>query len=252
MKSEVSGDFETVLMAILRGPLGQDIHNLHRALVGAGTNETLLNDVLIGRSNADIRAIKEAYRHHYHRDLEADVKSDLSMKTERLFLMILAANRAEDSAPVVPQNIDQDVAELHRATEGRAGTEQLTVCSILTSRNDAQIRAIAKVYEQKYRLPLEKVLVKEFSGHMEQALVQCVRCGSDRAMRDAMAIEDCMSGMGTRDELLVSRVVQAHWNRQHMANVAGAYQHRFHRSLRQRIEGETSGYYEKALVAMVS
>ena len=165
--------------------------------------------------------------------------------------MILQANRQEDSAPVVPQNIDADVAELHRATEARAGAEQLTVCSILTNRSDAQIRAIAHAYEKRFAIPLEKVIIKEFAGHMEQALVQMVRCGTDRAMRDAVLLEDTMRGMGTKDELLVFRTVRVHWDRAHLAQVKGAYRHRFGQELVHRVKGETSGWYEKSLVAMI-
>ena len=254
VESEISGNFETAMLQILRGPLQNDVHNLHHALDGAGTNEQLLNDVLIGRSNADIKAIKSAYQTTYHRSLEADVQGDTSMKTERMFMMILAATRQEDSAPVLPQNVEGDVTELHRATEGRGvsqGADQLTVCSILTNRSDGQIRAIALAYEQRYRIPLEKMILKYFQGHMEQALVQMVRCGADRAMRDAMLLEDAMAGAGTKDYLLVTRVVRLHWDRRHLSQVRGAYRQRFRSEVTSRVKGETSGDYEKALVAML-
>ena len=58
-----------------------------------------------------------------------------------------------------------------------------------------------------------------------------------------------MEGTGTKDHLLVNRVVRVHWDRNHMEQVKGAYQHRFHRSLTSRIRGETSGDYEKLMVA---
>lgn len=251
VESETTGHFELALLSILRGPLQQDVYCLHKALAGAGTNEDLLNDVLIGRSNADIRAIKEAYQATYKRSLETDVRQDLSAKTERMFMMLLAGTRAEESSPVVPQQIDADVAELHRATEGKAGAEQLTVCSILTSRSDAQVRAIAHAYEGKYRIPLEKVMIKEFAGHMEDALVQMVRSGTDRAMRDAVRLEDTMKGPGTKDDMLVFRVTAAHWDRGHMQQVKGAYRHKYGKDLEKRVKGETSGYYEKILVAMI-
>lgn len=127
---------------------------------GLGTKERMLNDVLLSRSNADIRAIKQTYQQTYRRNLESDVKGDLSAKTERHFMMVLAANRAEDSAPVIPQSIDQDVMDIYRATEGKLGTDQLVVCSILSTRNDAQIRAIGVAYEQKFRRNLESVICK--------------------------------------------------------------------------------------------
>ena len=254
IKSETSGYFETTLVALVRGPLDNDVHTLHSALDGAGTNEAKLNDVLIGRSNADIRAIKQDYQSTYRQSLESAVRGDLSLKTEQMFMMILAGTRQEESSPVVPQNTDHDVAELHRATEARGvaqGADQLTVCSILTNRSDGQIRAIAQAYEHKYRVPLEKTIIKHFSGHMEQALVQCVRSGADRAMRDALLIEDAMAGAGTKDVLLLERIVRAHWDRRHLSNVKGAYKHRFGRELKQRGQGETSGWFEKSLVAVL-
>ena len=58
-----------------------------------------------------------------------------------------------------------------------------------------------------------------------------------------------MAGMGTKDHLLVNRVVRVHWDRNHMQNVKGAYQHRFHKGLGQRIKGETSGDYERLMLA---
>lgn len=158
IKSETSGYFEDGLVALSRGPLLQDIHVLRNAMEGMGTKEDDLDDVLLGRSNADMAAIKASYQTTFHRSLEADLKSDLSMKTERHFMMVIAGNRAEDSAPVVPQQVDQDVMEIYKATEGKAGTDELLVCNILTSRNDAQIRAIAYTYEQKFRKNLETVI----------------------------------------------------------------------------------------------
>ena len=251
VRKEVSGYFELCLLSILRGPLQQDVWCLDKALKGAGTNEDLLNEILLGRSNADIQAIKQAYHHTYHRSLEHDVRDDLSAKTERLFSMVLSATRQEESAPVIPQSVDADVSEIHRCTEARLGAEQLTVCSLLSKRSDNQIRAIAHAYEHKYRRPLEKVLVSEFSGHMEDALVQMVRCGTDRAMRDAINIEDAMAGMGTKDEMLIIRVVKLHWNPAHLQQVKGAYKARYRQDLIARVRGETSGDFERCLVAML-
>jgi annexin A7/11 len=157
IQSETSGWFEEGLCALVRGPLHQDVHLLENAMRGLGTKEKVLNDVLLGRSNADMRAIKDTYKSTFRRSLEADVKGDLSMKTERHFMMVLAANRNEN-APINPQQIDQDVMELYKATEGKTGTDELLVCNILTQRSDDQIREIARTYEAKFRKNLESVI----------------------------------------------------------------------------------------------
>jgi annexin A7/11 len=194
-------------------------------------------------------AIKHAYQTTSGRSMEADVKDDLSMKTERLFGMVMAANRADESTPINLQELDHDCSELHRATEGKVGTDQITVCNILASRSDGQLRAIAQHYQQKYHIALVDVVKKEFSSHMEDALLLILNRALDRAMTDAVQLEETMKGIGTRDSLLVNRVVRVHWDKGHLDQVRKAYMHRYKRDLIARVKGETKGDFEKLLVA---
>jgi annexin A7/11 len=196
-----------------------------------------------------MHAIKHAYQTTFGRSMEADVKSDLSMKTERLFGMVMAASRADESTPVNLQELDYDCSELHRATEGKVGTDQITVCSILASRSDGQLRAISQHYQQKYHIALVDVIKKEFSGHMEDALLLMLNRALDRAMTDAVQLEETMKGIGTKDSLLVNRVVRVHWDKDHLDQVRKAYLHRYKRDLIARVKGETKGDFEKLLVA---
>ena len=153
----------------------------------------------------------------------------------------------------MPQHTENDVHALHAATEARgvgAGTDQIQVCSVLTNRSDAQLRAIAQMYEHRFRLPLVKMLERQFSGHMEAALVRIVRLAENRPAADAERLEACMSGAGTKDEMLVARVTQLHWDRGRMGAVRQAYHQRYGRDLVARLRGELSGNYERLLVAM--
>jgi len=254
IRSETSKYFREGLVALVQGPLMHDVHSVHEAIKGLGTKESVLNDVLLGRSNADMRAIKQAYQETYRRALETDVKGDLSMKTERLFSMVMAATRSDESAPVIPHELERDVTELHRAMDARVGTDQVTVCSILSQRSDGQIRALAHHWQQKYHNGLEKVIESEFSGHMKDALLLMVRRACDRIMSDAVQLEDAMAGFGTKDVLLVQRVVRVHWDRAHLDQVKRAYAHRYKKDLIQRVKGEihTDKYYEALMVACLS
>ncbi len=268
LESELGGSFEEVMMGIVQGPLEHDCYALKKATNGFGTDEETLNNILLGRSNADMAAIKQTYpRVNDGADLEADLRSDLSMITERHFMMVIAGNRAESSAPVIPQEVDRDVMEIYKATEGKTGTDELLVCQILTSRNDNQIRAIAQAYHRSYSESLEAVIKsvspdlkidhglqvlihqQEFSGHMQSALLRQIKTATDPVMRDADMLEEYMSGFGTKKKLLTNRVINAHWDRNHMSQIKDAYKQKYGRSLKSRIEGETSGDYERGLVA---
>ncbi|KAK8234461.1 hypothetical protein HDK77DRAFT_463627 [Phyllosticta capitalensis] len=254
LEKETSGDFRNALLACARGPLQHDCYVLHNAIKGAGTKESDLNDVLCNRSNADVHAIKNEYRRMFGRDLDNDLKGDLSAGTETLFLMLTGGRRQEDSAPVIPQQIEQATTDLQGAFgSGVVGLNKngIRACEVLTSQNDAQLRAIDQTFQQRYRKSLLKEIDSRFSGHMKDALHLLVARALDRPKSDAEMLEDAMAGAGTHDRHLIDRVVRAHWNRSYMAAVKQAYQARYNKDLIRRIQGETRGDYERMLVAMV-
>jgi len=251
LEKETSGYFAKGLVELSRGPLVSDCWNLKEATRGMGTKEVVLDDILIGRSNADMIAIKEKYQQLFKTTLEADLKADLSAATEQMYMMIIAARRAEDSHPVNPQEIEQAVTELQAGMGGFAGKNAPQVCQILTSKNDAQIKAIAQSYQQRFQKSLDSVIKSAFSGHMEDALRLLIARATNRAEAEATRLEDAMAGMGTKDNLLVMRVIRCHWNQQFMTAVSNEYKRVYKKDLIKRIEGETKGDYERLMVACV-
>jgi annexin A7/11 len=73
----------------------------------------------------------------------------------------------------------------------------------------------------------------------------------DKYMHAAVRLEEAMAGAGTKDKLLVGRVIRYHWDRNDLANIKGAYQKRYGRSLASRIKSETSGDYERMLLGCI-
>ncbi|KAK9247791.1 hypothetical protein V1506DRAFT_530681 [Lipomyces tetrasporus] len=249
---ETAGNLRDALLQIVAGPLGADVENAHRALDGAGTSETLLNDVVLSRTNADLNTLKGLYRQRHGRPLENDVADDLSMKTQKLFEMVLAATRMEEWIPVDPNKVNNDVQDLYRATQGRAGTDELLVCSILSSRSDAHLKIVADQYYARYSRKLVQIIDNEFSGHMKKALGYIVKCAVNKPTCYAEMLEECMSGIGTKDKVLIERVVRYHWDPAMLAQIKQAYRNVYGKDLIARVKGETSGDYERLMVAMLS
>ncbi|KAK9385852.1 hypothetical protein V1515DRAFT_606797 [Lipomyces mesembrius] len=249
---ETSGNLRDALLQIVAGPLGADVENAHRALDGAGTNESMLDDVVLGRTNADLNTLKGIYRQRHSRPLEKDIADDLSMKTKTLFEIVLNASRMEEWIPVDPNKVNNDVQDLYRATQGRVGTDELLVCSILASRSDAHLRAVADQYYARNNKKLVQVIDSEFSGHMKKALAYIVKCAVNRPTCYAEMLEDCMAGLGTKDKLLIERVVRYHWDPAMLVHVKQAYKNVYGKDLISRVKGETSGDYERLMVAMLS
>lgn len=251
-----SPHYKQGLIALAQGPLMHDVWCLKYAVQGIGTNEKVLNDILLNRSNADMQAIKQVYEKEHKKSLESDVSSDLSLLTKELFKMVIAGNRVAESAPFNPQAISKDAADLKSATNKPGGkVDQMTVCSILASRSDGQLRAISQALDNSSHAPFERVIKEKFSGHMKHALLTIWRRALDRVMHDARSLEKCMKGMGTKDDLLVQRLVRIHWNRQHVAQVKNAYRADNRRKeLSDRIRGEigiTSMNYRRLMLALI-
>ncbi|WEW57100.1 hypothetical protein PRK78_002560 [Emydomyces testavorans] len=248
---ECSGHLEKVLLALVRGPLMQDVHAVHEAIKGIGTNESLLDNVLLSRSNADLKAIKQAYQRTFGKPMEADVRGDLSMATEQFYNNVMAAERAEESTPIDPNMVNQDSRTLYGAMPGNLGVPKSAIFPIFAQRSDAQLRAIDQAYRAQYNRDLEADISTYFSGHMKNVLVQILRGARDPVDRDARLLEESMAGIGTKNDLLIYRIVRIHWNREHMERVKMAYRHRYGKELRGRVAGETRGDFEKALLAIL-
>jgi annexin A7/11 len=251
IESETSKYFGYALLGCALGPLHWDVYLLHRAMDGLGTHEDLLTEILVGRNNAEMDALKYAYKQKYNKDLLAAVQGELSMKTERMFNMVLTGRRDEENMMVDRGRIGQDVQQLYNASAGRMGTDEIAVCGILLSRSDNYLRQLNDAYRQAYRASIPDMIKSEFSGHMKEGLLHAVEGAIDRAVRDANLLEASMAGLGTKDERLAYRIVRMHWDRQHMQRVKQVYAQLHHKDLIKRIKGETSGDFERILIACI-
>lgn len=62
LKSELSGHFEDTVLALMTPKIDYYARELHRAVVGMGTNETTLIEILCSVSNDEMQAITRTYR----------------------------------------------------------------------------------------------------------------------------------------------------------------------------------------------
>jgi len=247
-----SSEVRAILRALAIGPLAHDVELLNQALAGLGTNEMLLTELLLNREQEELNMLIEAYKARYSRHLVDDVKSNLSGKLERLFVMALNLQRAPDSMVVDRTQVSIDVDRLIDAAKGK---EAGPFIEIFVLRNRPHLAAVITAYGQRHK-SLSKVVKKTFSGALEDALLYILhglkaKRDGQGVWRDAKLLEQTMAGLGTRNAALVYRVLRAHWDRARFARVQKAYRVRYGRTLEARIRGDTSGAYREALVMLV-
>lgn len=89
MKSELSGDFERVILALITPWPEYMAGEIHYAIQGAGTDEKKLVEILCPCSNQQMRQIGDAYQQLYGKSMESAVKSDLSGDLRRFMVAIM-------------------------------------------------------------------------------------------------------------------------------------------------------------------
>lgn len=139
---------------------------------GDKTRRELLIESLMGRTNDEIRMIKDSFTDKkYDNSLSKCMKTELKEdKFKKGVLMVLEERRMDDFDPygreirVDYRLVDQDVEDLRKAVKAEKGGESQMI-SIVVSRSDNHLRAILKEYEHHYRANFARDALKK-SGNL--------------------------------------------------------------------------------------
>ncbi|KCV70358.1 hypothetical protein H696_02685 [Fonticula alba] len=249
LKSELSGNFRKVVRARFRSLAEYDAACLHKAMRGAGTDESCLIEILCTRSNPEIHMIRDAYYRKYNKDLERVIASETSFSFKRLLVSLVQGNRSENHSPDFHLAYS-DAMELYRAGEGRWGTDESMFNKILCQRSFPQLHATFAYYSTVAKgSTIERAIEREFSGDIRRAMLTIVRSVCSRAAFFAEQLHKSMKGIGTNDRTLIRIVVSR--CEIDMGEIKAAYQALYNRSLASAIHSDTSGHYRQALLALV-
>jgi len=247
LKSELSGRFEDLILGLLLTPAEYDATCIRNAISGAGTDEGCLIEILSTRTNAQIMEIKSVYKTLFKRDMEKDLMSDTSGHFKRLLVSLANAGRRE-TAPVDLAAAKQAATELYRAGEKKLGTDESKFNQILCMNSHAQLQAIFNEYRNVSSKSIEQAIKSEMSGDLEQGMLAVVKVSQNLPGYFADRLHKSMKGAGTKDSTLI-RVMVSRCEID-MVQIKQQFQAQYGKSLENWIEGDTSGDYKRALLAL--
>ncbi|EFO22551.1 annexin [Loa loa] len=248
LKSELHGDFEDVIVALMMTPSVYDVRQLHQAISGMGTKEKILVEIMCSRTNEEILWIKEKYEEDYGESLEDGVKGDTSGHFERLLVALLQGNRNESIA-VDYRKANQDAHELEQAGEKQWGTDESTFIKILVTESIPQLRQVLNDYEQIVGHSIEEAIRNEFSGDINEGLIALVKNIQNQPGYFAFELYQAMKGLGTKDKDLIRIIVSR--SEIDLALIKQQYEQSYGRSLIDSIRSECSGAYRDTLIAII-
>uniref|UniRef100_A0A8C1VKQ8 Annexin n=1 Tax=Cyprinus carpio TaxID=7962 RepID=A0A8C1VKQ8_CYPCA len=237
LKSELKGDFEDLVLAMLKTPAHFDASELKEAISGAGTDEACLIEILSSRSNAEIQEINKVYKAEYGKSLEDAISGDTSGHFRRLLISLSQV-----------QTFISQLWKLYAAGENKVGTDESQFNAILCARSKPHLRQVFHEYQQMCGKDIEKSICSEMSGNVESGMVAVVKCIKNTGAYFAERLHKAMQGVGTKDRTLIRIMVSR--SEVDMLDIRQEYLRLYGKSLYTAISGDTSGDYKKLLLKL--
>jgi len=249
IKDETSKNFQRLCLALLTPMIHFYCQEISAAMLGEGTDEDALIEILCGGlPNHIMHILTVEYKKLCGQNLEDALKSETSYSFKNLLISCCTGNRDESMKTDVDA-ARTDAQALSSAGIGRWGTDESEFNRILCTRNFEQLKLIAKEYETLTGNTLEKDIKNEFSGDIKDGMVSVLRCAINRPLFFAKCLNKSVAGLGTDDRALIRLCVTR--SEIDMMDIKEEYERKYKESLREAIKGDTSGDYKHGLYALI-
>ncbi|XP_061107940.1 annexin A5a [Conger conger] len=242
LQSEIGGKFEMVIVSLMTPPVLYDVTQLKNAIKGAGTEESVLIEILASRTQDQMKEIIKAYKKQYRKSLESDISGDTGGYFKRMLVILLQANREEG---VDEGKVEKDAKELFAAGEEKFGTDEEKFITILGNRSTEHLRKVFVAYKKLSGYEIEESIERETSGGLQDLLLAVVKCTRSVPAYFAESLYHTMRRAGTDDETLIQIMVSR--SEIDMLDIRAEFKRMYKSSLYNTIQEDTSGDYRKAL-----
>ncbi|NWR79865.1 ANXA4 protein, partial [Centropus unirufus] len=233
LKSELSGNFERVIIGMMTPTTLYDVHELRRAMKVQKSSFCLSYVCVL---------LPE-----YGCTLEEDIVSDTSSKFRRVLVSLSTGNR--DEGTYVDEALAQQDAQcLYEAGEQRWGTDEAQFIAILCTRNRYHLLRVFDAYRGIAGKDITDSIKSEMSGDLEDALLAVVKCVRNKPAYFAERLYKSMKGLGTDDNTLIRVMVSR--SEIDMLDIRREFVTMYGKSLYSFIKGDCSGDYRKVLLRL--
>ncbi|XP_061580973.1 annexin A6 isoform X2 [Cololabis saira] len=276
IKSELSGDFERLMLAVVQCIRSVPMFfakRLYKSMKGLGTADNTLIRIMICRSEIDMLDIRECFRLGYEKSLHHMIQDDTSGDYKRTLLKLcggdddlageffpeaaqiaykmweLSAMTKVQLRPTVRPASDFDPAAdaqaLRKAMKG-FGTDEDAIIDIIAQRSNDQRQEIRQTFKSLLGRDLMKDLKSELSKNLERLIIALMLTPAEF---NAKMMKKAMEGAGTDEHALIEILVTRSNEEIHAMNAA--YQQAYKTSLEEAIQSDTSGHFCRILVSLV-
>lgn len=247
LDKELSSDFERSVLLWTLTPAERDAYLANEATKRLTSSNWVLMEIACTRSSRDLLAAKQAYHARYKKSLEEDVAYHTSGDFRKLLVPLVSTFRYDGG----------DVNMMLARTEAKIIRDKISdkdyaheeLIRILTTRSKAQINATLNHYNDAFGNAINKDLKADPNDEYLKLLRAAIKCLTYPEKHFAKVLRLAINGLGT-DEWGLTRVVTTRAEVD-MQRIKEEYHRRNTVTLEKAIAGDTSGDYERMLLALI-
>lgn len=247
LKSELSGDYKTVMTALFTDPIEYDVDSIYNAIKGLGTDEDTIIEILASRPGWYINKMKTKYTEKYKKDMEEHVKGDTSGDFKKLLVSLLQCKRSTNQVPDKDE-CEKIAKELYDAGEKKLGTDEPIFNKYFSISSPHELLVISREYHKLTGNLLTTAIDREFSGDIKKLLKTILYAQISPSEYFASRIHAAVKGLGTNEKLL-SRILVTRAEID-LPIIQQYYKQLYGKEMMKDIEDDVSGDYKKILLTL--
>ncbi|XVF67190.1 hypothetical protein PTKIN_Ptkin10aG0100400 [Pterospermum kingtungense] len=171
-----SNSFARIAYLRMVEPHERDAQLMRHSLFGGSClNLNILIEVACTRPSSELIRIKHAYQTRYNSDLEKDLTMKVNGGFKEILVAVLKSCRNYGSKADMSLAMC-DAKTLYEALESGKNIDQKTITTVLSQRNNGQVRAILSSYKQLYGHEFSKSIKRSKCGQFGKELRVVIRC----------------------------------------------------------------------------
>ena len=250
LKSELSGKFEDVMVALFKDPIEYDAECINNAIKGAGTDEDALIEIIASRPNWVMQKIKKKYKELYQNELIDDVKSDTSGDFQKLLVGLLDSER-NNSKDIDKEKCQILAKELNEAKDDKWNIDNNLDAFYKYIMNSSS-KELSLVSREYYKLSGETIfdgINKKFQGDTKELIKAVLYSLISPSEYFATRIKKAIEGFGTDNKTLI-RILVSRCDLD-INNIKQYYKQIYEKDMVEDIKNDISGDYKKILVELI-
>ncbi|KAJ8540164.1 hypothetical protein K7X08_026553 [Anisodus acutangulus] len=247
LDGEISGDFQHVVHLWTMRPAERDACLANEALKRLPGSYCIIMEIACARSSVDLFKARQTYQARYKKSLEEDVADHSTGDFCKLLVSLVTALRYEGEE--VNMELASDEAKiLHEKISDKAYSDEELI-RILSIRSKTQLNATFNQYNDHFGNAINKDLRANPKDQYLTLLRSAIKCLTEPEKYFEKVLRLVMKGLGTDEESL-TRVVATR-TEVDMELIKEKYYKRNSVTLEGAISDDTSGDYEKMLLALI-